>query len=475
MTTLNYQFEGALTNNGDGTFTVNTPDTSQGPVTTTFDGTLTPGTSFTWQDHNGASHSGVFDGTDANGDLIYHDGGSYQILTNTLYDNGQTLTSVAGGLVCFLAGALIATPDGERLVESLRIGDRVVTVTGEAKPIVWVGSGRERLQPWDKKPVIVRAGALADGLPRRDLRLTEGHSLFLDGVLIPVSSLLNGRSILWDEEAVNVEYYHIEVEGHDVVLAEGAPAETYRNDGNRKFFLAGAVGLDHRLASADEVPPYAPIFAEGPDVDRVWRRLSDRAGVVPTCGEADIHLLVDGERVDPEEVSGDRYRFSLSQEPRQVRLASATFRPSDIGTVRDIRMLGIAVRALTLRGADGDHIHRTSFPFADGGMARRRAGVSLDHRRRQDSACRRWLRAFHDRGRGCDDRDISATCEGASRGFPELPRQRRLSCGTGVRGPGFGPPSIGIRITLTARLYLFASASATSPLSLPPCSRGRSD
>ncbi len=350
-TTVTFQYEGALTNNGDGTFTVNTPDTGQGPVTVTFDTSLTPGSSFTWYDHNGAAHSGVYDGTDANGDIIYHDGGSYQILTNTLYGNGQTITSEPNDFVCFLAGALIDTPDGERRVETLRIGDRVLTVTGEAKPIVWVGSGRARLQCWDKKPVVVRAGALGDGLPRRDLRLTEGHSLLLDGMLIPVSSLVNGRSILWDKGAVDVDYYHIEVEGHDVVLAEGAPAETYRNDGNRKYFLAGVAGSDHRLTSADEVPPYAPIVTEGPEVDRVWHRLSDRAGRVPTGEAADIHLLVDGRRVDPDAVSGTRYRFSLGEAPGQVRLVSATFRPSDIGTQRDNRMLGIAVRSLTVRGA----------------------------------------------------------------------------------------------------------------------------
>ena len=278
-------------------------------------------------------------------------------MTDQTYTNGQHITSTPTNFVCFLAGALIATPDGERLVETLRVGERVVTVTGESKAIVWVGSGRVRLPPWSVKPVIVRAGALADGLPRRDLRLTEGHSLLLDGMLVPVSSLVNSRSILWDTEAVEAEYYHIEVEGHDVILAEGAPAETYRNDGNREYFLAGVAGSDHRQTSANEVPPYAPIVTEGPEVDRVWRRLSDRAGRVPTGGEADIHLLVDGRRVDPDETSGTRYRFSLGEAPREIRLASATFRPVDIGTVRDNRTLGLAVRGLRLRWDEG----RTTF------------------------------------------------------------------------------------------------------------------
>ena len=53
-------------------------------------------------------------------------------------------------------------------------------------------------------PVVVRKGALADNVPYRDLRVTKGHSLFLDGVLIPVEFLVNHRSIQWDDRAREV-------------------------------------------------------------------------------------------------------------------------------------------------------------------------------------------------------------------------------------------------------------------------------
>ena len=57
-------------------------------------------------------------------------------------------------------------------------------------------------------PVIVRKGALGDNVPFRDLRLTKGHSLYLDGVLIPVEFLINHRSILWDDRAQEVAISH---------------------------------------------------------------------------------------------------------------------------------------------------------------------------------------------------------------------------------------------------------------------------
>ena len=84
--------------------------------------------------------------------------------------------------------------------------------------------------------MIVRKGALADNVPHRDLRITKGHSLYLDGSLVPVEFLINHRSILWDEAARVIEYYHIELEDHEVVLANGAPAETYYDAGNRAQF-----------------------------------------------------------------------------------------------------------------------------------------------------------------------------------------------------------------------------------------------
>ena len=141
--------------------------------------------------------------------------------------------------VCFAAGTRIATPSGEVPVEQLSIGDAVLTLSGVARPIVWIGVGRVLATRGARSagsPVIVRRGALADNVPNRDLQVTKGHALYLDGALIPVEELVNGRSIVWDDRARELAIYHVELDTHDVLIADGAPAETYRDDGNRWLF-----------------------------------------------------------------------------------------------------------------------------------------------------------------------------------------------------------------------------------------------
>jgi Hint domain len=137
--------------------------------------------------------------------------------------NGTDITPI-----CFLPGTAIATPEGEVPVERLQPGQRVLTASGAIRPIVWIGNGRV-LAPRGHRgaatPVIVRKDALAPNVPNRDLHVTKAHALYVDNVLIPVEFLVNHRTIAWDDRAQEVELYHIELETHDVLLANGAPAD----------------------------------------------------------------------------------------------------------------------------------------------------------------------------------------------------------------------------------------------------------
>jgi hypothetical protein len=92
----------------------------------------------------------------------------------------------------------------------------------------------------------VRKGALAGTVPNRDPRITKGHSLHLDGVLIPAEFLINHRSILWDNTARVETIYHLELDTHDMLLANGAPGESYRDDGNRWLFQNANTGWTSR-------------------------------------------------------------------------------------------------------------------------------------------------------------------------------------------------------------------------------------
>ncbi len=259
----------------------------------------------------------------------------------------DTSSTWADGIPCFLPGTRIAVPGGETNVEDLSVGDLVRTVHGVRRRIIWIGTGCALASPGRRNaatPVIVRKGALAENVPNRDLRVTKGHALYLDGVLIPVEFLVNHRSIMWDDHTREVRLYHIELEQHDILLANGAAAESYRDDGNRWLFdnWNAGWGLPAKRTCA-------PVLTGGPIVDAAWRRLLERAGPrpgIPVTREPDMHLLVDGWRVDPVWQRDLHYVFRLARRPAEIRLVSQAARPQELGLARDPRRLGVGVRQI---------------------------------------------------------------------------------------------------------------------------------
>src|ERR1700722_13036337 len=133
---------------------------------------------------------------------------------------------------CFLPGTRILTPCGEVPVEELTIGTIVDTLNGPL-PVKWIGRQTFKKKAgsswhWSVAPIRIARFALDDQYPRRGLYLSPKHSLFVDGVLIPVEHLVNGSSVAparMDDSEI-IEYFHIELETHEVIFAEGAPAET---------------------------------------------------------------------------------------------------------------------------------------------------------------------------------------------------------------------------------------------------------
>lgn len=156
--------------------------------------------------------------------------------------NNTTITLSGEFTICFRAGTRIATPDGDVTVEQLAAGDRVLTHFAGERRVVWIGHRtidcRRHPDPPAILPVRVAADAFGPGLPRRDLFLSPGHALFVDGALIPVKYLIDGELIRL-VEADTVTYYHVELDEHDVLFAEGLPAESYLDTGNRSAFANG--------------------------------------------------------------------------------------------------------------------------------------------------------------------------------------------------------------------------------------------
>jgi Hint domain len=135
---------------------------------------------------------------------------------------------------CFLKGTKIETAEGERRIEDLAIGDLLPTMFGGPRPVQWIGrysfKKSDPSNPWvkDALPVRIARSALAPDVPHADLYVTAAHSLLIDGVLVPAEMLINGTTITRYEarELDALEYFHIKLESHDVVYAEGAPTET---------------------------------------------------------------------------------------------------------------------------------------------------------------------------------------------------------------------------------------------------------
>ncbi len=296
---------------------------------------------------------------------LAYGGGSVGLQLSTVFaapqfaltDDGHGGTDIfVSDSMCFCRGTRIRAERGEVAVEDLAVGDRVATLSGALKPIVWIGMGRDLVTRANKRsrPVIVRRNALADCVPTRDLYLTHGHALYIDsaigGVLIPVENLINHRTILWDERPRLIEYYHIELEDHDVLLADGAPAESYYDANNRALFHTSRPGS---MAGA-ATPTFAPVLNGGAVVEAAWERLFARSGghiEMAATEDPDLHLVVAGVRLDPAAAEGSTYSFSVAEPPPvPLRLRSRSGVPSLLGIVaHDHRRLGVAIARIELR------------------------------------------------------------------------------------------------------------------------------
>jgi O-antigen biosynthesis protein len=197
------------------------------------------------------------------------------------YGAGGTQITLAEG-PCFRRGTRILAERGEVPVESLRIGDRVMTMTGITRPICWIGrrshSGERASGDSAVLPILIRAGALADQLPRRDLWVSPEHAMYVDGMLIPAAALVNGVSILQEEWVEDLSYFHLEFDTHEVIYAEGALSESFVDDESRQMF-DNAAEYARLYPNTERVLARfcAPRVEDGEELEAVRRRLAARA------------------------------------------------------------------------------------------------------------------------------------------------------------------------------------------------------
>jgi hypothetical protein len=141
---------------------------------------------------------------------------------------------------CFAKGAEIATPSGRRLVEDLRPGDCVLTEDGRSVSIAWIGAsiyGRQQATRDDRlRPVHLRANAFGPGLPDRELVVSPQHRIVLEGSACELLFGTNRAFVVarhlpepfasMPEPETDVTYFHIFLERHEILVANGMPAES---------------------------------------------------------------------------------------------------------------------------------------------------------------------------------------------------------------------------------------------------------
>ena len=303
-------------------------------------------------------------------------------------------------VVCFAAGTRILTATGERMVESLLPGDIVLTLADgalNAQPVRWVGRRRIDLiahpRPETVAPVRIQRGAFADATPHRDLLVSPDHAIFVDGKLICARQLINGTTIRQEQGWTSVEYFHVELDAHAVLLAEGLPAESYLDTGNHGFFANSGAPLVLHPDLTDETDyparaagSCAPFVSDEASVRPVWQRLAERAAALgqpapalETTSEAALCIVAKGRTLRPLYGENGLHIFALPKGATEVRVVSRAGAPADTRPwLDDRRRLGVCVERIVLRDAHEVREVPVDHPgLAQGWWAVERNGTAL--------------------------------------------------------------------------------------------------
>jgi hypothetical protein len=277
--------------------------------------------------------------------------------------HGGGVIELEPAVPCFARGCRILTPLGYVAVEHIKPGDPVVTAAGATRPVRWAGrrtidfSGHSR--PDAARPVSIIPGAFGPGVPARTVRLSPDHALLLRGVLVPVKLLTNGATILRETDCQAVTYHHLELDRHEILLAEGLAVESYIDTGNRAMFEAAsgtprASPVFGRGAQWDSAA-YAPLCLAGPALRAIREALLARVaelGFTPRTLTG-VSLSTGGRIYYPVRgtVATPGFRLAVPH-PETVTIHSERFVPAEFsagnGEDDDYRTLGIAIRQISI-------------------------------------------------------------------------------------------------------------------------------
>lgn len=283
------------------------------------------------------------------------------------YSSGNTTLSTGKAYItpCYLPGTLIETPKGRVLVEDLQQGDEVYAYKNDVRStetIRWVGHSTVHTENLDEKSVRIKAHAIAENVPFKDLLVTPEHCLFFNGAFVPARLLVNGRSIVIDQ-ADTFEIYHVETNEHAVIMADGVLAESYLDTGNRSTFKAKGhvvIGAFNDVAKTWEHDAAAPLTTSRDFIEPIHAELSARAETLGfalenaapefTDDAALALVTASGATLPLLRRTGQHAVFQIPAGIDRVYLTSRTVSPRDlIGPfVDDRRELGVMVSDITL-------------------------------------------------------------------------------------------------------------------------------
>jgi len=336
-------------------------NTSFGGNNTVFpvDGTGDGGTSV-----DGIDQDGITFDTVSNTYNIYSiGGGQYEVDRYALDDSSHYIDTTYISIInysqaCFCEGTHIDIGDCHLAVELLKVGMLIPTTFGGHRPIVWIGhrivNCKRHPNPQAIWPIKISANAFGDGLPIIDLFLSPDHSIFVKGVLVPVRYLVNGRTIS-QEPRETVKYWHVELDAHDVILAEGIQCESYLDTGNRSAFANNGPPMQMHPDFALSVwaaAGVAPMVTLGSELSLIRDVILRRAEAMGTCRTTDpnLRIAVDGVEFSPEIVGGN-IQFSIPYNTAELRLVSRAEIPAHIRhDATDHRRLGVAISEICIEG-----------------------------------------------------------------------------------------------------------------------------
>ena len=185
----------------------------------------------------------VLDLTGSNVDFItYVDGDPEAGTVNFLDGTTMIFSEIENVIPCFTPGTTIATAKGERLVEELTVGDRIITRDNGIQEIAWVGhkemSGKQLVQNPHLKPILIKAGALGNGLPERDMMVSPNHRVlvasdltqlyFEENEVLAAAKHMVGANGIHAIDVMQTTYVHFMFERHEVILSNGAWTESFQ-------------------------------------------------------------------------------------------------------------------------------------------------------------------------------------------------------------------------------------------------------